>query len=94
MNATPLDSMTASPTPPRNGAGSGAASGSGRRPRSDRLLHYGVDPAHARVVKHRIGPLTRYYWQRQGLISIEELCMSAYIQGMLDGAQLPKDINE
>jgi hypothetical protein len=63
---------------------------SGRRPRRDRLLHYGVDVAHAKVVKERIGPLTRYYWHRQGLISIEELCMSAYIQGMMDAEQLKK----
>jgi hypothetical protein len=54
------------------------------------LLHYGVDVAHAKVVKERIGPLTRYYWHRQGLISIEELCMSAYIQGMMDAEQLKK----
>lgn len=65
------------------------ATGSGRRPRGDRLLHYGVDPAHARVVKQRIGPLARYYWHRQGSITIEELCMSAYIQGMMDAQQLP-----
>jgi len=66
-----------------------ACAGSGRKPRSDRLLHYGVDPAHARVVKQRIGPLARYYWHRLGSVSIDDLCMSAYIQGMMDAQQLP-----
>lgn len=61
---------------------------SGRSPRSDRLLHYGVDRAHAKIVKQRIAPLARYYWQRMGSVSIEELCMSAYIQGMMDAQQL------
>ena len=62
-----------------------------RKPRSDRLLHYGVLPEHARVVRNRIVPLARYFWNRQGNISIEELCMSAYIQGMMDAGQLNKD---
>lgn len=62
---------------------------SGRKPRSDRLLHYGVDPAHAKVVKQRITPLARYYWLRLGSVSIDDLCMSAYIQGMMDAQQLP-----
>lgn len=70
------------------------ATGSARARRSDRLLHYGVDPAHAKVVKPRIAPLARYFWHRQGSVNIESLCMSAYIQGMLDGAQLPKTNNE
>jgi hypothetical protein len=67
-----------------------SAHGSGRAPRSDRLLHYGVDPDHAKIVKQRIAPLARYYWQRMGSVSIEELCMSAYIQGMMDAQHLPK----
>lgn len=67
-----------------------SAPSSGRSPRSDRLLHYGVDPAHAKIVKQRIAPLARYYWHRMGSVSIEELCMSAYIQGMMDAQQLPK----
>lgn len=77
--------------PPITAAAGAPATGSARAWRSDRLLHYGVDPAHAKVVKQRIAPLARYYWHRQGNISIESLCMSAYIQGMLDGAQLPKE---
>ena len=60
-----------------------------RRPRCDRLIHFGVDPSHAKIVKQRVGPLARYFWHRMGSISIEELCMSAYIQGMLDAQQLP-----
>jgi hypothetical protein len=81
-----------SPLSPMTPAGQSLASPpcSGRSPRSDRLLHYGVDPAHAKIVKQRIAPLARYYWHRMGSVSIEELCMSAYIQGMMDAEQLPK----
>lgn len=88
MTARPI-----APTSPKLPAGQSlaAASCSGRSPRSDRLLHYGVDPAHAKIVKQRIAPLARYYWHRMGSVSIEELCMSAYIQGMIDAQQLPKN---
>ena len=73
-----------STTPPVQDAGSV------RAPRSDRLLHYGVDPSHAEVVRGRLKPLIRHYWLRMGAISLEDLGMSAYIQGMMDGRQLPQ----
>jgi hypothetical protein len=89
MNTEPLPDLPAisivSPASP-----TASTPSSGRAPRSDRLLHYGINFDHARVVKSRIAPLARYYWQRMGSVSIEELCMSAYIQGMMDAQQLPK----
>lgn len=52
------------------------------------LHFYGVDKEHAKAVKKRTGILIRHYWQSQGSVSVEELAMSAYIQGMLDGKEI------
>lgn len=53
-----------------------------------KLIHYELRPDHAKVVKRRTWPLVRYFWHRQGSVSVVELCMAAYVQGVLDASQL------
>lgn len=48
-----------------------------------------ISRAHERVCRQRLAPLVNRYWQMRGRITFEEVLLSAYMQGISDGMQLP-----
>lgn len=52
-----------------------------------------IDPAHAAVCRKRVQALVAYYWNRAGTVTLNDLVISAYIQGIMDGHQLTPTAN-
>jgi hypothetical protein len=57
--------------------------------RADHLEILPIDPAHAAHCRKRLAPLIGRYWMQRGQMDIDDLVMSAYVQGLSDGMQLP-----
>lgn len=52
------------------------------------LAPVGIAPNHARVVRTRVAPMINHFWTQRGFVSVEELCMSCYIQGFMDSCEV------
>lgn len=55
-----------------------------RKSRFDALAPVMVDASVVQVAKERLRPIIQRYWMRQGKMSLEDLCVSSYMQAVND----------